>query len=149
MTQYLEYQVDKFTFRIAEDRYYTGEGLWIKQENGNARVGISDFLQQRSGDVAFVEVKPKGTKLYAGDELSVIETIKVNISLASPFAGEVIEVNPMLETVPEMINQDPYGDGWLMLVKLDKGASSLNQLLEPKAYLSKIKADAEQELDTK
>ena len=149
MTNYLEYKIDKFIFRIADDRYYSDEGLWVKEENDYVRIGISDYLQQRSGDVAFVEIKPKGTHVDAGEELSVIETIKVNISLVSPVAGEVLEVNPILETSPEAINQDPYGNGWLAVINPEKGKSSTKQLLDPQTYLSKIKLDAEQELNAK
>jgi len=147
MTNYLEYKIDKFIFRIADDRNYSDEGLWVKPENDQVRIGISDYLQQRSGDVAFVEVKPKGTHVGAGEELSVIETIKVNISLVSPVAGEVLEINPILEVSPEAINQDPYGNGWLAVINPEKGKSSAKQLLDPQSYLSKIKLDAEQELN--
>src|SRR5512137_923255 len=130
MTDYLEYKIDKFIFRIAQDRYYTAEGLWVKPESHSIRVGISDYLQQRSGDVAFVEVKPKGTLLSAGDELAVIETIKVNVSLGSPAAGKVLEANPMLESTPEVINQDPYGTGWLAVMEAEEGVVSLQHLLD-------------------
>src|SRR5512136_1838929 len=111
MMNYLEYKIDKFIFRIADDRYYTDDGLWAKPEHNHVRIGISDYRQQRSGDVAFVEIKPEGTHLSVGEELGVIETIKVNFSLASPISGKVIEVNPILEISPEAINQDPYGIG--------------------------------------
>jgi glycine cleavage system H protein len=149
MINYLEYKIDKFIFRVADDRYYTDDGLWVKPENNYVRIGISDYLQQRSGDVAFVELKPKGTHLAVGEELSVIETIKVNISLASPVPGEVIEVNPILEVSPEVINQDPYGNGWLAVIEPEEGKSNIKQLLGPQSYLSKIKLDAEQEANTK
>jgi glycine cleavage system H protein len=147
MIHYLEYKIDKFIFRIADDRYYTNDGLWVKSENDTVRIGISDYLQQRSGDVAFVEVKPKGTHIVVDEELSVIETIKVNISLVSPVAGKVIEVNPILATSPEAINQDPYGNGWLAMIELEEGKINKNHLLDPQAYLSKIKQESEQELD--
>ena len=86
MSEFLETTVDKFTFKVATDRFYTAEGVWAKEEDGRVRIGLSDFVQQRSGDVAFAEVKPAGTALAAGDEVAVIETIKVNISLH--IAGE-------------------------------------------------------------
>lgn len=149
MTDYLEYKIDKFIFRIAEDRYYTDEGLWIKPENNAVRIGLSDYLQQRNGDVAFAEVKPYGTILAAGDELAVIETIKVNLSLITPVAGAVIEVNPLLGTSPDTINQDPYGTGWLAVIETKELKGSVQKLLDPQIYLSKIKKDAEKELDTK
>ncbi len=149
MTEYLEYKIDKFIFRIAKDRLYTDEGLWVKPENDVLRIGISDYLQQRSGDVAFAEVKPEGTVLVAGDEIAVIETIKVNISLVSPTAGKVIETNAILEATPEAINQDPYGSGWLAVIKTEAVERRSAHLLDPQAYFSKIKRDAEQELDQK
>ena len=147
MPEILEFTLDKFTFKVATDRLYTGEGLWVKVENTTLRVGISDFLQQRSGDVAFAEIKPMGTALAAGDELAVIETIKVNISLSTPVAGRVVEVNPAMESAPEIINQDPYGEGWLAVIEpLEGGATQMEQLMEPDVYFTQIKGDAEQEV---
>ena len=145
MTESLDYKFDKFTFRIPTDRYYSLEGLWVKLEDKHVRIGISDYLQQRSGDVAFVEVKPEGTLVAFGEEIAVIETIKVNISLTVPVAGKVIAVNPVMETAPEAINQDPYGDGWLAVMEAQEGEADLKHLLEPEAYLAKIKVEAEQE----
>lgn len=149
MTEYLEFKINKFIFRIAKDRYYTHDGLWVMPENNHCRIGISDYLQQRSGDVAFAEVKPEGTVLAAGDELAMIETIKVNISLVAPISGEVCEVNPLLETSPEAINQDPYGIGWLAVIETKALMGNVQNLLDPQEYFSKNKQDAEQEMDTK
>src|SRR5512139_3920523 len=112
MPEFLETTVDKFIFRVAADRFYNGEGVWALAEGNLVRIGLSDFLQQRSGDVAFAEVKPVGTQLAFEDEAAVIETIKVNISLSSPVSGKIVVVNPDMELAPEMINQDPYGKGW-------------------------------------
>ena len=147
MPEMLEFTLDKFTFKVATDRLYTGEGLWVKVENATLRVGISDFLQQRSGDVAFAEIKPVGTALAAGDELAVIETIKVNISLSSPVAGRVVEVNPAMESAPEIINQDPYGEGWLAMIEpLEGEVTQMEMLMKPDVYFTQIKGDAEQEV---
>jgi len=119
MPEFLEMTVDKFIFRVATDRYYSGEGVWAQAEGNRVRIGLSDFLQQRSGDIAFVEVKPEGTVLAFGDNVAMIETIKVAIDLHSPVAGRVIEVNPAMETTPEVINQDPYGEGWLTVIEAE------------------------------
>lgn len=146
MVDDLEFTIDKFTFKVATDRYYSDEGLWIKPENNHVRMGISDYLQQRSGDVAFVELQPEGTEVSLGEELAVIETIKVNISLSSPLTGRVIEVNPLMETAPEMINQDPYGDGWLALVESKDAEVGFAKLLDPQSYFTKIKLEAEGEV---
>jgi len=138
--------VDKFTFRVPIDRLYTAEGVWAKMEGDLVRVGVSDFVQQRSGDVAFAEPKPAGTRLARGDEIVTIETIKVTISLGSPVSGEVTEVNPKLATNPEAINQDPYGAGWLAIIRPDDWEGDKMHLLEPQAYFARMKLEAEQEV---
>ncbi len=92
-------------------------GFGQNRKAGTSRIGLSDYLQQRSGDIAFVEIMPVGTELAFGDEVAVIETIKVNISLGSPVSGKVAEVNPDMEMAPEVINQDPYGKGWIAIVE--------------------------------
>lgn len=145
MTDFLETTVDKFTFRVASDRQYSREGLWLKVEGEHVRIGLSDFVQQRSGDVAFAEVKPVGTSLSAGDEVASVETIKVNISFGAPISGEIVEVNPAIELAPEAINQDPYGAGWLALLRASNWDAEQARLLEPAAYFAQMKQEAEQE----
>ncbi len=145
MPEFLETQVDKFIFKVAQDRYYTDEGVWAQADGKRIRVGLSDFLQQRSGDVAFADVTPQGADLHSGDEFASIETIKVNISLASPLSGKIVEVNPEMETAPEAINQDPYGAGWLAVIEASDWEAERANLLDPQAYFIKMKADAEEE----
>lgn len=159
MPEFLETTVDKFTFKVATDRFYTREGVWAaplpqgesrerEASHGvgvRVRVGLSDFLQQRSGDIAFAEVKPEGTALAAGDEVAAIETIKVNIALGSPVNGKVIEVNPDMELKPEVINQDPYEAGWLATIEATDWETDRAQLLDPQAYFVVMKAEAEEE----
>ena len=145
MPQYLEVTVDKFTFRVAADRWYTREGVWALPEADRVRVGLSDFLQQRSGDIAFAEIKPIGTTLAAGDEVAAIETIKVNVILGSPINGNVIEVNPALDTAPEAINQDPYGAGWLAVIAASDWETDRSRLLDVTAYFEVVKREAEEE----
>ena len=81
MPEYLEATVDKFIFQVATDRLYSPDGVWALAEGNRVRVGFTDYLQQHNGDVAFVHVKPAGTKLAAGDEVAELETIKANVSL--------------------------------------------------------------------
>jgi glycine cleavage system H protein len=145
MLDFLETIVDKFTFKVAADRFYSREGVWAKAEGSCIRIGVSDFLQQRSGDVAFAEVKPEGTVLAAGDEVAVIETIKVNISLASPVGGKVVEVNPAMATAPEALNQDPYGEGWLVVIESKDWEIDRPRLLDAQAYFALMKGQAEEE----
>lgn len=145
MTEFLETTVDKFIFKVATDRYYSSEGLWALAEGTRVRVGLSDFLQQRSGDVAFAEVNKPGTTINVGDEIATIETIKVNISLTSPVGGKVVEVNPAMETTPEAINQDPYGEGWLAVIEAVNWEADQVSLLDPQSYFTLMKGQAEEE----
>ena len=146
MSEYLETTVDKFTFKIATDRLYSAEGVWAKPEGKLVRVGLSDFVQQRSGDVAFAEVKLAGVEVNFNDEVAVIETIKVNISLGSPVTGKVIEVNPVMSATPDSINQDPYGTGWLVVIEATDWETDQSHLLNPQTYFEKMKQEAEQEV---
>ncbi len=146
MTEFLETTVDKFTLKVATDRLYTDEGIWARLEGGLVRIGLSDFLQQRSGDVAFAEVKPAGTAVARDEEVASIETIKVNISLGAPVAGKVEQVNAAMATAPEAINQDPYGSGWLALIKASDWEADKARLLGPQEYFARMKAEAEQEV---
>ena len=145
MSDFLETTVDKFTFKVATDRFYNPEGVWAKEENGRVRIGLSDFVQQRSGDVAFAEIKLTGTTLAAGDELAVIETIKVNITYTSPVSGKIVEVNSAMKDAPEAINQDPYGAGWLALMEVADWGTERANLLNPQAYFDIMKGQAEEE----
>ena len=137
--------MDKFTFKVATDRFYTSEGVWAKEENGHVRIGLSDFVQQRSGDVAFADVKPVGTTLAAGDEVASIETIKVNITYTSPINGKIAEVNPAMSDAPEAINQDPYGIGWMAVMEVTDWDEERTKLLDPQAYFEIMKGQAEEE----
>jgi len=145
MPGFLETTVDKFTFKVATDRFYDAEGVWAKEENGRVRIGLSDFVQQRSGDVAFADVKPPGTILAAGDEVAVIETIKVNITFTSPVNGKIVEVNPAMSDAPEAINQDPYGTGWLAVLEVNDWEAESAKLLDPQAYFEIMQGQAEEE----
>jgi glycine cleavage system H protein len=145
MPDFLETTVDKFTFKVAVDRFYNEEGVWAKEENGRVRIGLSDFIQQRSGDVAFAEIKPVGTALAAGEEVAVIETIKVNITYTSPVNGKIVDINPAMNDAPEAINQDPYGAGWLAVIEVADWDSERAKLLDSQTYLKIMKGQAEEE----
>jgi glycine cleavage system H protein len=167
MPEFLEVTVDKFTFKVATDRWYTREGVWVQpspltplpaagrpaasrtregEGRQRVRIGLSDFLQQHSGDIAFAEIKPAGTALAAGDEVASIETIKVNVVLSSPVSGSVIEVNPAMETAPEAINQDPYDAGWLAVIATPSWEADRARLLDAATYFEVVKREAEEEM---
>jgi len=145
MPEFLEVTVDKFTFKVATDRVYTREGVWALPAADRVRVGLSDFLQQRSGDIAFAEIKPVGTTLAVGDEVASIETIKVNVALSSPVSGKVIKVNPAMDSAPEAINQDPYGAGWLAVIAATDWEADRSRLLDAAAYFDVMESEVEEE----
>ncbi len=148
MSEYLETTVDKFRFRVATDRLYGTDGVWaLELDDGGVRLGLSDYVQQRSGDAAFIHPKPVGAELAVGDEFAELETIKVNVSLLSPLSGEIAEVNKDLDLDPENINQDPYGKGWLVTVEATDWQADREKLLDPPAYLAAMRRQAEAEME--
>ncbi len=141
----LEAQVDKFVFKVKKGCYYTKEGIWVQVEDGIGKVGVSDFLQQKSGDVAFVNLPEVGTTLKQGQEMGSIETIKADVTITSPVSGVVQETNREVEVKPELINEDPYGEGWLVLVEMSGFESDRENLLTAEEYLEVMKSQAEEE----
>jgi len=137
--------VDKFIFRFPRDLRYSEAGLWIRQEGELLRMGLSDFTQQRNGDIAFATLKQVGP-VDVEDELASIETVKVNISIPSPFKGTIVELNSELEESPELINQEPYGRGWMVLVQPENLAADLGKLMRAEAYSDLARQQAEAEL---
>jgi glycine cleavage system H protein len=146
MSGFLETTIDKFTFRVDPTCLYSGDGIWVRVENGRVRMGMSDYLQQRSGDIAFVDLKPAGTVLAFDEEFASIETVKVNVGLITPVAGEVVGVNPALNLTPEIINQDPFGEGWLCEVSASSWEADRLRLLDADGYFEKMKREAAAEV---
>ena len=101
------------------ERYYTETHEWVTVEDGVATVGITDYAQGQLGDVVFLELPAVGRHLETGDTVGVIESVKAASDLYSPVAGSVLEVNESLHDNPEKVNQDPYGSGWLIKVRLN------------------------------
>jgi glycine cleavage system H protein len=141
-----EVTIDKFTFLIPRGLSYNEAGVGVKREGNRARLGLADFAQQRGGDVAFAKVSPVGTKLESGDEFADIETVKVNVSFPSPVKGTIVEINPSLEAAAELINQDPYGKGWLAILELTDWENDRARVLDAKAYSALVKEQAEAEM---
>jgi glycine cleavage system H protein len=145
-SEFIETTVDKFVFRVRRGRWYSPAGVWVELEGNVARLGISDFVQQRSGDVAFVDVRPVGTVIAAGGEFASLETIKVDLALDSPVSGSIVAVNEALKGSPELVNQDPYGEGWLALVELSDWEADRGALLDAAQYLEAMRAQALEEM---
>ena len=147
MPEPLQLTIDKFTFRVEAERLYAADGIWVQPQAGaRVRLGATDYMQQHNGDVAFVNLKPAGTVIRRGDGLVEIETMKVTVEVATPVSGTVARINEALATTPELVNQDPYGEGWLAEVETTDWAADRATLLDPKAYLAAMQVEAEQEL---
>jgi len=148
MPEFLETTVDKFIFRVAADRLYSPAGVWVLESAaaGDVRLGVSDFVQKRNGDAAFVHVKAPGARLAAGDEFAELETVKATVGLILPLAGEIVEVNQDLDSSPESINEDPYGKGWLAVLRAARWGIDRRGLLDPPAYLAVMRAQAIEEM---
>lgn len=118
---------------IKEDRKYTKEHEWVKVDNNIATVGITDYAQGELGDIIFVELPKVGTKVTQMSPFGVIEAVKAVSELFAPITGEVLEVNSQLEKDATIINKEPYGEGWIIKVKLND-LKQLNSLLTPEQY---------------
>jgi glycine cleavage system H protein len=148
MPEYLEMTADKFTFRVATDRLYTPEGVWVRLEPGSTRVrvGLADYLQQHNGDVAFAHVQLAGTKLAAGGPFAEIETIKAMVDLHAPISGTMAEGNAALDMAPEAINQSPYEAGWLAVIEPAAWEAERSKLLDAAAYFAVMQAQVQADL---
>lgn len=142
----LELAVDKFLFRFPSGLLYSEAGIWAGFEGSRVRIGLSDYTQQRNGDVAFAEAKEAGTRVRAGDEVAVVETIKVNLTVPSPVGGKVVEINEALLSSPELVNQDPYGRGWLAVLEVEDAEAARRGLKTVAEYFALAKGQAETEV---
>lgn len=118
---------------IPSDLRYTEEHEWVKIENNRVVMGITNYAQQELGDVVYIDLPGVGEKVKQKTLLTTIESIKAVSDIYAPVSGEVVEVNDDLQHSPELINQDPYGKGWIAVIELgDPG--ELESLLKPDAY---------------
>lgn len=118
---------------VPKDLKYTREHEWVRVEGDAATIGITDYAQSALGDITYVEVPQVGTELKPGKEFAVVESAKAASDVFAPVDGTVTEVNSALAESPELINQDPYGEGWLCRVK-GVAAEQLDSLLSPEEY---------------
>ena len=116
-----------------EDLLYTPEHEWVRIEDGTAIVGITDFAQQELGDIVFVEIETLDEVLSKDEVFGTVEAVKTVSDLFIPFNGLILEVNELVEDEPELVNTDPYGDGWMIKVEVED-ESQLNDLLSSEDY---------------
>ena len=118
---------------IPQKLLYTKEHEWVKKEEGQVTIGITDFAQSQLGDIIFLELPEVGQKIVSGEPFGEIEAVKTVSELYAPINGTIIEINEDLEDNPDNINQDCYGSGWIIKVELD-GALDKDNLLNHKDY---------------
>lgn len=123
---------------IPDDALYTEEHEWVRIADGKATVGITDYAQDQLGDIVYVELPPEGTKTAYMEPFGVIESVKAASDLYAPLSGEVVEANTRLEDEPEVVNEDPYGDGWMIVIEMSDPDEE-SKLLSPKDYAALLK----------
>lgn len=125
--------------KVPEDLSYTKDHEWLRVDGNEAVVGITEYAANELGDVVFVELPAAGAQLTRAQTFGVIESVKTASDLYAPVAGEVIEVNPALADRPELVNDDPYGAGWMIRIRLAE-AGAADELLDADGYRSIIDA---------
>ena len=116
-----------------DNLYYTDDHEWLRVENGTATVGITDFAQSELGDIVFVEIEPEGTELGQDEIFGTIEAVKTVSELYMPVSGTITAFNDELESVPETVNDDPYGGGWMIEIEI-ADPDEIDDLMGPDAY---------------
>ena len=121
------------TVNIPEDLRYTSDHEWARLESGRVRIGITDYAQDALGDVVYVELPTPGAAAVAGEPLCELESTKSVSDVYAPVDGTVVEVNSELADMPQRVNEDPYGEGWICVME-PSSPNPLEALLDPEAY---------------
>ena len=122
---------------VPDDLRYSTDHEWARLDDGRVRIGITDYAQDALGDVVFVQIPDVGTRVAQGDSFSEVESTKSVSDIYAPISGTVVEVNQELADAPQRVNEDPYGEGWLVVIEADD-VTQLDQLLTPDAYRALI-----------
>lgn len=122
---------------LQADLKYTKEHEWVRVEGNRAIIGITDYAQDSLGDIVFVELPSVGESVEAAETFGVVESVKTASDLYSPVSGKVVEVNEGLADAPELVNQEPYGKGWMIIVELADPAE-LEELMDAEQYQSMV-----------
>ena len=124
---------------VPDNLKYTKEHEWIRIDGDEATVGITDFAQGELGDIVYVEIETEGENLDRDEPFGTVEAVKTVSDLFMPVSGTITEINPNLEDAPEKVNDDPYGEGWMVKVKIND-ASEFDDLLDAEAYKEMLEA---------
>jgi glycine cleavage system H protein len=144
--EYFELQFDKFNLRVPEGYWYAGYDTWVRVEEEQGTVGVTDFFQTKIGDIAYVN--PADESSFEQDDVfATLESIKATLDLTIPASGEVIAFNPALQEHPELVSQDPYGEGWILRLRLTDWEADREMLLPAEAYLGLMQTKVAQALE--
>ena len=125
---------------ILKDRLYTESDEWVKREDNVVVIGITDYAQKKLRDIVGVELPEPGSSVKAGEAVGSIESVKAAADIYAPVSGEVVEVNERLYDEPEIVNKDPYGEGWMFKIRMSD-EKELEKLLTPEQYAEKIRKE--------
>jgi glycine cleavage system H protein len=119
--------------KILDNLFYTEDHEWLKVEGDEAIIGVTDFAQDQLGDIVYIEVETVGETIEKGETFGTIEAVKTVSDMFMPVSGEILEFNPGIESSPEVVNKDPYGEGWIVKIKMTNPAQ-VNDLLKADKY---------------
>lgn len=120
-----------------ENLRYTKDHEWVSMEGNIAKIGITDFAQRELGDIVYIDISTKGKSLGAEEIFGTVEAVKTVSDLFLPLAGTITEINPLLDAQPELVNSDPYGDGWMVKMSVDNPAD-FEKLMNAEAYTAAV-----------
>ncbi|MFO7837278.1 MAG: glycine cleavage system protein GcvH [Candidatus Thorarchaeota archaeon] len=123
---------------VKDGLYYSEEHEWALIEDETVTIGITDYAQNSLHEITFVEISGLGDEINAGDECGFVESMKASSEIYSPLSGEIVDINDDLEDAPELLNEDPYGEGWLFKLKASALDDELNDLMDAQAYAEYI-----------
>ena len=126
-------------YEVPEGFYYTKEHEWLKLEGSNCRIGVTDYAQKALHEIVFVDLPKAGAKVTISQSLGSVESVKAVSDVFAPISGEVKETNAKLNDAPELVNQKPYGDGWIAVIKPSILDAEIKNLLDAKGYAEFLK----------
>lgn len=143
---FFELQFEKFRLRVPKGYWHAGYDTWVKVESEEALVGVTDFFQTKLGDIAYIS-PVDATEIEQDDVLATLESVKAAVDITAPASGEIIAFNPALEKHPELINEDPYGEGWIARLRLTDWEADQEMLLSAEAYFDLMQDKVAKELE--
>lgn len=144
--EYMELQFDKFGLRVPKGYWYAGYDTWVKVEGAEALVGVTDFFQTKLGDIVYVN-PAETTSIEQDDVLATLESVKATVDITAPASGDVIAFNPALQDRPQLIGQDPYGEGWIARLRLTDWEADQAMLLSAEGYFKLMQDKVAKELE--